>query len=204
MAFVSDKYKLIFIHIPKNAGTTISEALCKIHGTQLVGIDKGIYQHEGVGLGVPTKFRPNRIDVHDTYKDIINKYPKAKDYHAFAVISNPWERIFSFWKHKKRRGDEDLDHSLSFSDALRKSNVLLLQPQLWWFSENPSIWFLRKERLEQDFWYWCHLMRLEKPQLTKLNTDIEKDNYKNHYDEYGIDLIKEFYRAEIERFGYEF
>lgn len=204
MAFISDKHRFIFLHIPKNAGTTISDALARIHGEQLYDIGDGVYDYEGVGLGVPRQFRPNGIDVHDTYKQIIEKYPQAKDYHTMAVVGNPWERIFSFWKHKRRRGDSDLDHSLSFADALRASNVLLLQPQLWWFSENPLVWILHKETLAEEFTAWCQLNEIEPVELTRLNVDPAEEDYRNHYDEYGIDLIKEFYRAEIERFGYEF
>lgn len=204
MAFISDEHKFIFIHIPKNAGTTISDALTRMHGEKLVGIESGIYQHEGVGLGVPPRFRPNGIDVHDPYNEIVRKYPKAKTYQAFAVISNPWERIFSFWKHKRRRGDTDLDHSLPFSSALKKDNALILQPQLWWLSENSNVWLLSKDSLYDDFCDWCFRSELEPVEFNVLNTDPRKENYRKHYDKYGIDLIKEFYRAEIERFGYEF
>lgn len=203
MAFISDKHKLIFIHIPKNAGTTISDVLTRAHGMELVGIEKGIYQHEGVGLGVPPKFRPNGINVHDTYKEIIEKYPAAKDYKVIACISNPWERIFSFWKHKVRRGDDDLKGG-SFAEEFRKSNVLLLQPQLWWVDGASSIAFVYKTNVKEGLEDLFSSIVTELPKITKLNTDQNKEDYRSHYDEYSKGLVEAYYKKEIEIFGYEF
>jgi len=201
MAFVSDEHELIFVHIPKNGGTAICDALARLHGKEL--IQNKPYIHNGVGNGVPPSHRPNGIEVHDTQAEIFEKYPQAKGYTSFAVIRNPWARIYSFYKHKLRRGDRDLPDG-SFAQVMRKSNVLLLQPQLWWICHGCEYYALRFENLENDYHDMMGYLGIKAPDLNRLNTDIAPDDYRKHYDEYSRSLIAEYYRYEIEVFGYEF
>ena len=50
MAFVSDEYELVFLHSTKTAGTSITSALCDIHGETMSGESP---------LRIPERFRPN-------------------------------------------------------------------------------------------------------------------------------------------------
>ena len=112
---VSDKYKLIFIHIPKNAGTAITNTL-----------DMYDIGHHG----------------WQYYK---SKYPqKWEQYKKISVTRNPWDRLVScyeyakmdesYWHSKegKSKAGKHLDYDLlkdkSFEECLQilKTNPSLL------------------------------------------------------------------------------
>ena len=79
MVVISDKYKIVFIHIPKNAGTFITHYLKQI--------DENIRDIYSKGFG------------HQTYRDIENLdiFEDIKDYTFFCVIRNPYDNILSFY-----------------------------------------------------------------------------------------------------------
>lgn len=204
MAFVSKKHKFVFVHIPKTGGTSISVALIESHNAKVRG-NADRLKHVGIGGNIPKVFRPNDIDVHDTICEIHNKFPESKGYKSFCVVRNPWERIFSFYQHKKRINDPNLP-SGSFSEIFKKSNFLLLQPQTFWMrSENGKIEIdsiIKMESLENDFNEFAESvgMNASLPHLNK----SKKEDYREHYDDYTKKLIGEYYKHEIELFGYKF
>jgi hypothetical protein len=199
MAFVSDEKRLVFIHVPKNAGTSICKHLSMAHGLDLTG--KRDFTHNGVGNNIPPQFRPNGINVHDTLTEVQAKYQPCADYLSFAVVRNPWARLYSFYLHKLRRGDKDLLPGVSFADHFKKSNVLLLQPQFFWCRGVGRV--LRYEHLEEDYGKLCRDFDL-KGDLPHLNKYQCEEDYWNHYDDYSRNLVGEFYRYEIEQLGYQF
>tara|TARA_R100000008_G_scaffold84742_1_gene72944 strand:- start:1702 stop:2319 length:618 start_codon:yes stop_codon:yes gene_type:complete len=81
MSFVDEDYKLCFIHVPKAAGTSVSEALKK----NLLPVS---YRHHNLyrwaGSGCSTLL--------DHQKDF-NRLPDW----SFAIIRNPYERCLSDW-----------------------------------------------------------------------------------------------------------
>lgn len=199
MAFVSDEKKLIFIHVPKNAGTSVCEHLSKEHGANLTGSRD--FKTNGVGNNIEKRFRPNGINVHDSLDEVVEKYPACEDYFSFAIVRNPWARIYSFYLHKLRRGDKDLIRGLSFADQFKKSNALLIQPQFYWTYGIDRL--LRYEHIEEDYGKICKDFGF-KTALPHLNQSQIPENYKEAYDEYSKKIVAEFYRYEIERLGYRF
>lgn len=200
MAFVSDKHKLVFIHSPKTGGTSICDHLARAHGSVLRGGAQE-FAHRGIGGDVPAAHRPNGITVHDRLDEVRGKYPQASDYHSFCVVRNPWARIFSFYQHKLRRGDKDLPLGKSFSDIFRVSNCLLLQPQTYWCLDVDTV--LHFEQLGDEYGAFIHEFGLPAG-LRQLNRTTKPDDYRAYYDVYSHRIVMEFYRYEIERFGYSF
>ena len=74
---ISYKYKFVFIHIPKTAGTLIKNIIV-------------------------TKIDPDcKLYVHHTINDIINMdiYEKIKDFKFFTIIRNPLDLIISNYNY---------------------------------------------------------------------------------------------------------
>jgi hypothetical protein len=107
------KYKCIFVHIPKNAGSSIMK---------LLGDDTG------------------RFHVESSYYRDANYYFFRK-YHSFAFTREPLERLFSAYKYAisgGNRGKEDIlladfikanSHDfLSFIDNLLDAHFIMQQP----------------------------------------------------------------------------
>lgn len=206
MAFISAKHKLAFIHVPKTGGTSITHALAAAHHAKLTRPFEH-YAHNGVGQDIPAQFKPDGITVHDPWSEIIRKHPAAKAYKPVAVVRNPWERIYSFYWHKRRRRDRDLPLNprtakpYSLADTFKVSNVLLLQPQVWWFPESAHV--ILFERMPESL---CQIgCGLPDVPIMRLNTRPEgKSDWRKAFDPYTRDLIFAYYRYEIEKYGFTF
>jgi hypothetical protein len=82
----SHKYKLIFFHLPKNAGVSVR---------RVIGIDRKShnfpYTNVSVALPIDVKFQ--------TSDSIYNSY------HKFTIIRNPYERMVSLYNFRKQGND---------------------------------------------------------------------------------------------------
>tara|TARA_R100000329_G_scaffold20105_1_gene19824 strand:- start:296 stop:1042 length:747 start_codon:yes stop_codon:yes gene_type:complete len=80
------KYKLIFFHIPKNAGVSVRNAL---------KIDRKSHNFPftNVSVALPIDVKAN------TLESIYN------DYHKFTIVRNPYERMVSLYNFRKQGND---------------------------------------------------------------------------------------------------
>lgn len=86
------KENALFIHIPKTGGTSIGEILTE-HGA------------------MKTKFRLEGSPNHSSIFDVKKEFPDA---FRFAIVRNPWDRMWSLYKHLLY----SLGHYLSFDEFL--------------------------------------------------------------------------------------
>lgn len=184
--------KLFFIHIPKTAGTSIEKAIN--------------------GENNPLWGR------HFTFEKFCS-YPKKydpKDYFIFTVVRNPWDRIYSCFLFTKFLKKESTFWCNSFEEYLK-------------FVESHDVKSNQTQHIINDFNYWAggienldHVIRFENlesdiiPIKEYLGRDFAiphtnanpirdpKISYKLEYTRYGVDLIREKYRQEIELFDYSF
>ena len=99
-----DKYKLLFIHVPKNAGTSLEEWL---------KIDKKFWHKNVDGF---------ELD-HLTAKEYVKRFPKEfRDYFKFGIVRNPYDRVVSEFLHKKRYRDRRFIDAtdLNFEEFVRE------------------------------------------------------------------------------------
>lgn len=121
---ISHKYKFIFIHIPKTAGTTICSSW---EGSIL----KQICRDTGVLGGG-----------HKTVLQLKKKFPKEfKTYLKFTVVRNPYDRFVSKFYFKQRKPRKEFE--LEWSDK----EVDGLLPQLFWITDNENIY----KKMPPDF-----------------------------------------------------
>jgi len=204
---ISHSHKFVFLHIPKNAGTSIEHYFLE----QKVA---------------PTDFNFG-VNVH--YDNITENI--AKDYFIFAVKRNPWDRFISLWKYWTQLGTRDenkrmpqiakkiesgeLDASFPyFCHNLDKFKTLLEQKQHVHFlnqidkNNQPAyvnpVW-ISFENLEKDFADVCDKIKLPFPKLKKRNSSRPKDNgYRDYYTKDLKKQIEKMYARDIEFFGYSF
>lgn len=82
---ICHKYKFIFVHIPKTAGTSIGNALTTVMPR--------------FGYGSIT---PAGTDKHQHVLDLIG-LQKSEDYFKFAFVRNPWDRHVSNYFHQRKK-----------------------------------------------------------------------------------------------------
>lgn len=195
---ISHDHELILIHIPKNAGTSIHEAL-----------DMDDCRH------------------HD-WKYYYRNYLRCwKEYFKFAVVRNPFDRVVSTYEYAKMEksywhsadgnahdGVHPDYHKLrnaSFPDAVQMLVAGGLEGQ-GWRKQVPFIYdgddlvidkVLRFEGLPDNFHFIMQELGIE-VELPKLNPSNRKEDYTEYYSRREVDLVKRYFADDLQKFHYKF
>ena len=97
---ISDKYELIFFHLPKCAGKSIVNCL-DIKTSDKTNVESGLIQT--ITLGHELAYWNSKV-----YPEKWNKYFK------FTVVRNPWDKVVSLYHFRKKENDLYNNYSLSF------------------------------------------------------------------------------------------
>lgn len=195
---------LNFIHITKNAGTTIEDI------AKEKGILWGRFNDEYCKHVNTTK---NISDPWHNYFPNLNKSIRSK-YDWFLVVRNPYDRVLSEFKyHVKINGNKEFTIK-TFNEFIQNKikevnnpNTNLSKygghfaPQYKYLTNEDTIHILKFENLNQEF---NDLMK-------QYNIDLkldEKHNVSNHkftindFNESTKNLIQEVYKKDFELFNY--
>lgn len=197
---ISDNLKLIFVHIPKNAGTSITN-------NKLAEFSNG---------------------GHFTAEEIKQRHPKKwEEYFKFAVIRNPWDRVVSNYEYARMEksywhssdnstpypphSDYSILKDMSFEQCvnLLYKNIHSLnhegwKPQYVWISDKSNNIIIDK------FFYYENLENDEDfskiiPNLDKINLTTKKsNNYKDYYNDDLINKVSEIYKNDIKLFNFNY
>lgn len=190
---------VIFLHIPKTAGTSIRETL----------------------LFYPPFRGINQYDQHHTTQQILYLIGKKKweDCFTFCFVRNPWDRLlsqhryfvrkkiiinentnFNYWASKK------INNALQ-NDPLKRQNKHFYPACDWMKDKHGHLLlpdFIGKfENVAEDFQIVCKKLNWT-AQLKTMNTAPQKIDYRAYYDNNLNDLVHLFFKEDIERFGYGF
>ncbi len=195
---VNDKYRFVFIHIPKTAGTSIAASLKTLEGTNRCAV-----RHK-----------------HEKYEDFIRKYffrtgrraSKIDDYLFFAFVRNPWTRFASLHRYllEKHRNKYPLvspDLNTFVSDIRKRPDWATGIKSLWrqtLFIRGCDAWIGRYETLQESY----GLLQDRLGVSLKLKHLNHSSNYgRDHrllYTKESIDTIAEMYHDDIVHFGYTY
>lgn len=217
---IDHKNKLIFIHIPKCAGSTIE----RIFGTYPFKWDEVDYD-KLVGWDKETNIHLQ----HATCQEIVdNNYIDKNiwdEYTKFTVIRNPWSRVISDYHFMKKQwmNDKERINNAPLKDYLnndgRFKDVLTDKTSLLYRGDHKTSLYdylhiddklvvdhiIRFENLQSDFIEFCKKFNIN------INTKLKMtkpghwgSNYKSFYDETNKNLVAEIYKKDIETFKYNF
>lgn len=211
--------KTLFIHIPKAAGTSIV-ASCPV-----VSVSERYFH--------PNKLKEVEMDPR-SYRTLpsYQSYVKHAPYNyldremlqrfdrVVAVVRNPWSRLVSMYHHADairfnvsetwyNQPKITFDEYLNRMDAFRMTaSYYWNHPydqwgiQLDWITQNNNVKvdILRYENLQQDLnSYFNQTINLEKRNIGKYDKD-----YKDYYNEEQIEKVANWFRLDIERWGFTF
>jgi hypothetical protein len=200
------KEKIIFIHIPKNAGQSIES----FFGRKWAPAVRR--------CGGQSETWPEPFPRHAPWKRYEKKYD-VKNYRAFAIIRNPWARMVSCYTYELKMAKKgiNLEHpnrkllaaGATFEEYVRKADhaSVFLRPQVSWLrNDNGEIGvadIIRFENLTEDFKRLARDYNLDRDSLPHVNRSDHK-HYSHYYNEETIRLVAEMYKEDIEMFGYTF
>ena len=206
---ISRKYNFLFVHIYKNAGTSITKALRPfVLNPSQRRIRNGLKK-----IGAPFSFfDPQPFPDNIKASEIIDFlcYEKFKSFYSFAIVRNPWDwqvSLYNYMLKTESHNQHELVKDLgSFEKYIewRCENEIRFQRDFI-YSENNELLvnFVGKfESLDADFKKICSNIGIS-TSLPKLNVSNSKP-YQNFYTERTEELVRKSFQPDIETFNYEF
>ena len=191
---ISEEYKCIFVHANKCGGSSIEKTIWNVPANR-GGADHRFPADYVDQLGLET----------------------WEDYLTFGFTRNPWARMVSIYHGRTQlRGKRlpDFDKWIRQETAVphptgnlrRKDNKIEIRTQYSWFHYNdtPLDFIGRVETYEQDFGKVKELVGLpSEMKLAHANASVH-DHYSTYYSDDTRDMVHEYFRKDVERFGYSF
>jgi len=205
---ISSKHKIIFVHIPKTAGTSI-EYLLDMHGCKKdIGINRYLDQEPdfehlfGSGL--------QHLSAKEIEKIIGQKI--FKEYFKFSIIRNPYDRLISYfaWLDGKWVNNKMLTKE-NFYKYLNEYRLLNYIPFYNNFPKPQYKYLYIKKKLAVDF--IIRYERLEegiKEISSKIGLNINLPlrmksfhmNYREYYNFNTVNIVRRLYYKDFKLFNY--
>jgi len=207
---ISHKKKFIFIHIHKNAGTSITTALLPFAANSRwqYYVDR-IMKRINISL-FDTGTQP--FQPHIKASELISKIGKEtfQSFFSFAIVRNPWDWQVSLYKYILKDKNHFLHQLINTFDDFeefiewRVVKGLEFQKDYAFSKEGEQIVdFIGKyENIESDFQIICSRIGI-KTSLPKLNVS-NTIPYQNYYNQKTRDLVERAFEPDISLFNYQF
>lgn len=207
---VDGAYKLGFVHLPKNGGTSVVAWLYRVLREK----------------NQNNKSHIKRYPFHATLASI----HMPSDYNSCGIVRNPWDRMVSIYEFDKycRYGEGadkkypilfNADPQMEFKDWIKHIHTYRWQyeidtnfietklwftpitPQTIWLPWEPNI-LIRFDRMNEGFNALHEIMRTDLPIGHEHNT--RHGPYQEYYDDNAIKIVEKLFATDIERWGFKF
>ena len=208
---ISRKRKFIFIHIYKNAGTSVMYALAPYVVGKCEYFARRVLNKLNL---LPLHSNIQEFPQHIKASELIGEIGKEAfdSYFSFAIVRNPWDWQVSLYKFALK-DTSHYQHDLikdfgSFDKYIRWRCQIKGKggPQKEYiYSENGELlvdFVARFESLEADFKTICSHIGIS-ASLPKLNISNEIP-YQEYYSEETKELVRQTFDIDITTFGYDF
>lgn len=217
---ISDRYKCIFVHIPKSAGTSVGTKL----GIYSDESFRGMQDHRSIRHLTPLR----SINILQTsprvYAEVVyyrvrdslmlgRSYPtgqQLESYYKFSFVRNSWARVFSWYRnvmndkvHKRRyRIPEDADFEWFVNNRLGT-----LRSQLYYLIDHQGrlgVDFVgRYENLHNDFDIICNNIGIDDSSLPE-KMRRSPESYADAYTDDMVERVRQHYSDDIAHFQFTF
>lgn len=207
MSCYSSRY--VFIHIPKNAGTSIRQ---RLNGTDFdsLRIQRKMERDPAYANHYPIWFIEEKFGLPDLP--------------SFMVVRNPWARMVSLYNHRMKKLDMNFEgrprHTEEDKRVAREGfkpwllgtpsagdSILTRTAQANWGKDVDGHYVihhvLRFEELADDWADICRTLQIPYRPLPHVLKG-EKENYRDRYDDESMAHVEKHFAEDIERYGYAF
>ncbi len=204
---ISNKYRFIFIHIYKNAGSSITHALMPFAANKLQRGGNLILKRFGISCLEPQPYLH-----HIKACELISKIGQKafKSYFSFAIVRNPWDwqvSLYTFmlkdtshYQHEIVKSFRNFDEYIIWRCAeeagYQKDFIFSEQ------GEQLVDFIGRYENLAEDFEKICSNIGISAT-LPALNVSRTKP-YQEYYNEKTVDIVRRTFAPDIHLFNYDF
>ncbi|QDU36901.1 Sulfotransferase family protein [Maioricimonas rarisocia] len=205
---ISHRYRFIFVHIPKTAGTSCALALKQ-------GLPWWERRQRQTRRGSKHKSLLDGLELLEQPTGLFRHGVRDADsYFSFAVVRNPWDRMVSLYHYLKRTEKyaeicpdtfeaflDDIDAQVSWTQQLRS-----LRTQRSYLADADGRMICdriaRFETLAQDFEAITQRLGIDArlPHVNRSNHDA----YVRYYTPRSRECVARWYRQDIDEFGYTF
>ena len=200
MWLLSDKYKYLFVHVPKNGGNSIwQELLCHEKRAQIKLFEKWLHMRFAAGgdiehrerilLGTLAALKEDPVYLkslqygHATISQIKEFVPDNKfdTYLKIAIVRNPWERAYSLYTYHTKFGKSV---QLDFSDYLVEQGEVGALDQFQWLEskgKNVVNEIIRMEDFQSQVPVVMGKLGIQNFKLQHRNVSTSRGDYKKYF-----------------------
>jgi len=212
---ISHSKKFVFVHIQKNAGTSITKYLAKYQTYQDIVLGCTHFGNEVMPL-YHKKFNLHKHSQAKNIRNIMGDETWSK-YFSFSFVRNPYDRMVSLYNWC-RKGKFDFPickeaiNAKDFSQFIRGECFQSLPQQLEYLSNNKGdiiVDFVGKqENIQADFDRVCKKLQIPNINMSKFKHNVRvrsHDNYQDYYtSKEDIEIVKNKFASDIKFFEYKF
>lgn len=209
---ISHSHQFLFVHIPKTAGTSIELAL-EPFATQVKRFPENrLARTLRIKANYLTLPRRRMFSRHATARTARRYLPAAvfERLFKFAIVRNPWDRLSSEYHYLLRKQNHRLHrqvHAMSgFAEYVAWQTKLRRPTQSSYVYDQAGKLLVdfvgRFERLNEDMLCLQEMLGIELD-LPHVNR-TKRNDYREYFDAQSRSLAEDYFREDIERFGYTF
>jgi hypothetical protein len=217
---ISHRKHFVFIHVYKTGGTAISQALVRY----------ARWREQFGNRFFVTRAFTNQINAWFGLNDQGNRWltgahkhataselravlgPKLYDsYFTFAFVRNPWDWQCSLYHYIRGTGthrDYVRTQRMSLTEFLKYQVTFNAPCQVDFLTDAQGTTIVNKvgrfETLQKDFEEVLQILRLPKTRLNLVNESARAGDYRQYYDSSSVELVRQHFARDIERFHYEY
>ena len=210
MALLADK-RILFIHIPKTAGTYLRKNLKESFKTE--------WDQEA---------EPKHVPLVDLYKRCKDEDIDTSKLYTISLVRNPWSKLYSTWKffgqlqYKEYfSGDIDIDKDFnkwikwSYSDEYDRNRIrkglnlwrYVFNNQLNWFKSADNEDYkvdriIKMEDLDDEIVPLAREVGMKRVFRGRENAQRYDTPYTQVYNQESIDLVAKHFAEDITKFDY--
>ncbi len=217
MTIINNTHKFVFIHIPKNAGTTTTSMLSTLtnwNDIELGGTDYG----EALAPIYLSRFNVGKHTRAKRVRNLVGE-PIWENYFKFALVRNPYARAFSVYRFLKKwrdwEGSQTMEQFNSFEEFLGadlfnndEGPDAIFLPQHTWIEDmngNNIIDYTGKvEYIAEAFRTISDRIgiKLDTSHIPVENDSGSPDEFRSAYSEKAIAIVQQRYENDFCLFNY--